>query len=335
MKYLFKILVGIILLLKFGLYQAIAQDIQFTQYYASGTYLNPAFTGSEGCTKISSINRKQWSSFSGGYTTNVVTFETPITKYHNAIGISLLSDVAGAGKLYSRSIKGLYSYSLPITRKHALVLGIEAAYTFRGADYSSYLFSDQLARGSGDISSIELNTLSNTSYFDFSTGALYYSDKYWVGIAAHHLSQPNQSLVGQESILPIKYSLHGGYKIKLGKFTNKKGMYLSPSFNYKAQAKFDQLDLGLYYNYDFITFGLWYRGLPIVKSYAPGEPNNDAIAIIVGYGKNSFRVAYSYDITISKLTTSTSGSHELTLSYVLCSQKRKRKKKRMVPCAKF
>jgi len=312
-----------------------AQDIQFTQYYAAGTYLNPAFTGSDGCSKISSSNRKQWNSFSGGYTTNIVTYETPITKYHNAIGLSLLSDVAGAGKLYSRSIKGLYSYAFPITRKHALVLGLDAAYTLRGADYSKYLFADQLSRGGSDVSSVELSTLSNTSYFDFSTGALFYSDKYWVGIATHHLNRPNQSLVGQESALPIKYSMHGGYKFKLAKFSNDKDMYVSPSFNYKAQAKFDQLDFGLYYSYSSITFGLWYRGIPVLKAYEPGEPNNDAVAVIVGYAKNSFKIAYSYDITISKLSTSTSGSHELTLSYIHCSNKSKRKKRGMVPCAKF
>jgi len=316
-----------------GMLQITAQDIQFTQYYASRTFLNPAFTGAQGCSKISSINRKQWSSFSGGYTTNIITFEKPITKEHNAVGLSLLSDVAGSGKLYSRSIKGLYSYTFYITRKHAFVMGLDATYTFRGADYSSFLFSDQLARGSSNISSVELNNLSNTSYFDFSSGILYYSDKYWIGFATHHLNQPNQSFTGQESALPIKYSVHGGYKFKLGK--QQKDIFMSPSLNYKSQAKFNQFDLGCYYDYDGLVFGIWYRGLPLVKSYEPGEPNNEAIAAIVGYSKNNFKIAYSYDVTISKLSTSTSGSHELTFSYTHCSSKKKRKRAHSVPCAKF
>jgi len=314
------------------IYIVSAQDIQFTQYYASGTFLNPAFTGSEGCNRFSSINRKQWNSFSGGYTTNILTIEIPITREHNAVGLSLLSDVAGSGKLYSRSVKGLYSYTFFVSRKHAFVLGIDGAYTFRGADYSSYLFSDQIVRG-GDVSSVEISNLSNTSYLDFSSGALYYSDKYWIGISGHHLNRPNQSLTSQEAELPIKYSMHGGYKFKLGRQT--KDIFLSPSFNYKAQSKYDQFDLGIYYDYDGLVFGVWYRGIPVFKSYQPGEPNNDAASAIIGYSKNGYKVGYSYDITISKLTTSSAGSHELTFSYTHCSKKKKRKRKHFVPCAKF
>ncbi|MFA9210006.1 MAG: type IX secretion system membrane protein PorP/SprF, partial [Yersinia sp. (in: enterobacteria)] len=36
---------------------------------------------------------------------------------------------------------------------------------------------------------------------------------------------------------------------------------ITPAFIYKAQGKFDQLDVGMYLTYEPVVFGLWYRGL--------------------------------------------------------------------------
>ena len=333
-KYLKKIynyfVLAVLLLCSVGIS---AQDIQLSQYFAAGTYLNPAFTGSEKCTKLSTSNRKQWGSIEGGYTTNMLTLEMPIARKKNSIGVQLISDLAGSGGLYSRSIKGLYSYGVPLSRKHVIVLGLDAAYTFRGADFSSFVFSDQMLRGNEGVPTVESPSFKNTSYFDFSAGALFYAEKYWVGIATHHLNQPNQSLIGQESKLPMKYSFHGGVKINIGHFKRSEPISLSPSVNYKAQADFDQLDFGVHYQYHRYVIGLWYRGLPI-KSYKPGEPNNDAMAILIGYKEDKFRIGYSYDITISRLSSSSGGAHELTMAYVWCS-KRGRPFRNLVSCPSF
>lgn len=97
-----------------------------------------------------------------------------------------------------------------------------------------------------------------------------------------------------------------------------------------------QLDLALYYFKNPIVFGIWYRGLPGFKAYQPGYGNNDALALIVGLRKNGFRIGYSYDITISRLVSSTGGAHELTLSYTKCPlRKRMSRAKKVVPCPKF
>ncbi|MBK7753975.1 MAG: type IX secretion system membrane protein PorP/SprF [Flavobacteriales bacterium] len=73
------------------------------------------------------------------------------------------------------------------------------------------------------------------------------------------------------------------------------------------------------------------------KSYAPGEPNNDAIAILVGVMVNDLRIGYSYDLTLSRLSARSGGAHELTVTYELADRRRKRAmaKRRVVPCAKF
>jgi hypothetical protein len=47
-----------------------------------------------------------------------------------------------------------------------------------------------------------------------------------------------------------------------------------------------------------------------------------------------FRVIYSYDITISKLTMRSGGAHEISLQYEW-PRKAKNRKHRTIPCPKF
>ena len=84
-----------------------------------------------------------------------------------------------------------------------------------------------------------------------------------------------------------------------------------------------------------VTAGIWYRGIPL-KHYAPGYANNDAFAIIVGVKTDRLNIGYSYDITISRLSTKLShGAHEITASYQLCKVKKKKKYRLLLPCPKF
>jgi hypothetical protein len=109
------------------------------------------------------------------------------------------------------------------------------------------------------------------------------------------------------------------------------------AFNYRSQDKYDQLDLGGYFERAPFYAGLWYRGIPVLKRYDEGYANNDAVAVLVGLLVNDLRVGYSYDITISRLATHSGGAHEITLGYEIAQSHKKRSaaKRRIVPCAKF
>ncbi|HEY8402229.1 MAG TPA: type IX secretion system membrane protein PorP/SprF, partial [Cytophagaceae bacterium] len=145
-----------------------------------------------------------------------------------------------------------------------------------------------------------------------------------------------------------KYSLHGGYKFVLEQGPYKKSYgkskekSITPAFMYKMQDKFDQLDLGLYFHYEPLVIGFWYRGLP-VKRYKPGYGNYDAVAVLLGFKQEKFSFGYSYDLTISRLgPTNTAGSHEISLSYVinyygndLKKKPKMRRRDMVIPCPKF
>ena len=76
---------------------------------------------------------------------------------------------------------------------------------------------------------------------------------------------------------------------------------------------------------------------PVFKAYQPGYQNNDAIALMIGGEFKAFKIGYSYDITISRLATNTTGSHEVSLIYNWAGKDAPplSKQLRQVPCPKF
>ncbi|MGD1847701.1 MAG: PorP/SprF family type IX secretion system membrane protein, partial [Salibacteraceae bacterium] len=225
-------------------------------------------------------------------------------------------------------------------RKQAMRFGMNLGYTIRDLNFSELLFGDQLISGAPTTSSTAASNYRGqvVTYADIGAGVLYYTRRAWFGFAGHHLNQPNQSLLSGESRLPLKYSLHAGWNFTLKKDRRRNPISsLIVSGNYKAQLRWDQLDIGAYFNYGLFVTGLWYRGIP-VKRLEPEIQNNDAIVVLAGFKWNDFRFGYSYDLTISRLVTNSGGAHEISLIYEHASPSKKRKKARsrfLVPCAKF
>lgn len=313
--------------------QCLSQDIQFSQFFASSMYLNPAFTGNTEQHRWTGIYRNQWPSIPGAFVSYSFSYDNHLSEYNSGVGIIITKDKAGTGGLRFTDIGGLYSYYFQVNRFLTIRFGTKASYTFRNYDQSELLFADQVITGSS--STIETFN-GGTSYLDINFGGIAYSEKFWFGFATDHINSPEQSLVGLETNLPIKWSIHGGYKFTIdeGDLSGKGSVYLSPSVNYKAQGKWDQLDLGATINKSALSFGVAYRGIPFFKRYKSGYANNDAIILLAGIKANNLKIGYSYDITISKLNGNTGGAHEISLVYEHHRTK-KRRKRFFVPCAKF
>lgn len=310
------------------------QAFQLTQFYAAPTFLNPAFAGTGSCQRLTTNYRSQWPSIPGGYKTYLLSFDHSIARKNSGIGFLFTNDKAGSGNLRSTGFNAQYSYHLVLGRKWVVTMGAEAGYVQRNYDFYKFTFGDQIAHGTS--TTVEEPAFDKVGYSDLSSGALLFSENTWLGFSARHINQPDQALVSGESRLPVLYSVHGGWIIPVVSrgVSGKSYTYFSPAINYRAEERFDQLDIGCYYNYQHLVIGAWYRGIPLFKAYKPGYPNNDALALIAGFIVDRFKFGYSYDITISWLVKNTAGAHEISLSYQFCDPKKKRKKS-AIPCPKF
>lgn len=323
-----------------GLLAAIAltaQDAQFSQFYALPTYISPAFAGTGLQTRVGLAVRDQWPAFPGAFVSANFALDHYMPSVNSGVGLLVSHDKAGSGALRYSSISGQYAYEIELKRKVFLRPALQIGWANHAVDYSKLVFGDQLARG-GTVGTYEYLNGASINYADFGGGLLYFTPKYWAGMSFHHLNRPNQSLLGNEARMPVKFSMHGGWRTTFRTpIIKEHPQSLVLAFNYRAQEKYDQLDVGGYFERNPFYAGLWYRGIPLLKRYAAGYANRDALVILGGVIVNDLRIGYSYDLTISRIAGHSGGAHEITLGYEMASRSKKRSmsKRRVVPCAKF
>lgn len=314
------------------------QAPQFSQFYAAPTYLNPAFAGETAQHRASLNFRHQWPNIPGAFTSYNFAYDYNFEAIKSGLGLLITRDNAGSGALRYTNVSGLYSYHIKLANDIRINPALQIGLTTRDLDINRLVFADQLISGNlQSNSNSALYGYQNTKYFDIASGLLIYNKSFWGGISLHHLNEPNQSLLGVESKLPMKFSAHGGYRFKLyNVYSTKWNRSILAAFNYKAQDKFDQLDVGFYFEQSPLILGFWYRGIPVLKSYQAGYSNNDAFTFLVGIVADNWRFGYSFDSTISPLIYKTGGAHEISIVYEIADKKTKvRQNRKKVPCAKF
>jgi len=337
------------LLMLLNVFSVTAQDPQFSQFYAAPLYLNPAFAGSTGQARAGINYRNQWPAIDANFTTMSAYFDYFIEDAKSGVGIILNRDLEGLAGLRSFSLGLQYSYELNITKNIGFRPGVQVALFNRDINFSKLTFGNQFDPSTGVFNpSIpgEVNTGESKTFVDLSLGGVFFTKVAYLGIAAFHLTEPNQSLIGEESPLPIKLSVHGGFKFYMNPGAVGTGMYarkaersIGPAFQYRHQGQFDQMDLGIYYTREPMVLGLWYRGVPFKQ--VNGFVNNESIVLLLGFtkigAKEALNIGYSYDYTISKLGAGSGGAHEFSLVYTwpMRNPRKPPRDKLIIPCPDF
>ncbi len=335
MRRIFKIAILLFLTGIFAPKYSYSQDPQFGHFYANSLLYNPAFTGNVDLGRFSLSYRNQWPGISAKFVSYSASYDHYLNELNSGIGIQFTNDKAGSGGLTNTSVNFLYSYQIQINRKLALMAGLKAGFQNRRYEFEDFIFPDQIANNDAPTSA-ENDFRDQIVYANFGQGViLYHIEKYWVGFSFDHLNRPNNAFGNQESRLPISFSFQGGYNIEIdNNLGGNSGTTLTLATLYKAQQKWDQLDIGAYYKVEPFVVGLWYRGLPVKDNESP-LPNYDAIMIMAGFNWDRISFAYSYDITISRLAGNTAGAHEISLILEYPKSKRRRSRFMRIPCPKF
>ncbi len=300
-----------------------AQDPEFTQFYANPLYLNPAFAGASKCPRLVLNYRNQWPALTGSFVTYSASYDQFVESISGGLGVQVFQDEAGQGTLRNTSISGMYSYQKSISNDFSMTIGIQGTYFRKSLDWNRLTFGDMIDDKLGFIYGTQEEPRGGTvSNFDVSTGFLIFSDVLYFGGAVHHVNQPTESLVFGNARLPVRFTGHIGGTFPIdGKKKAYSEASISPNILYQRQADFEQLNIGLYINKGPIVAGVWYR-------------NKDSFIALLGIQTEVLKIGYSYDLTVSRLTTQTAGSHEVSCA-VQFDCKRKRPKFRSVSCPSF
>jgi type IX secretion system PorP/SprF family membrane protein len=325
----------------FSVSMGFAQDPEFSQYYAAPLVLNPAFTGTASDHRFIANYRNQWPGITNGFVTSAISYDYNLAHLNSGLGLMVMTDKAGTANLKSTAFNFQYAYKVNLAGKWMLSSGLNFGVGNRNIDFSKLVFGDQLefdASGKTPSDDVAFSNLQSSTYFDFGAGMLAYSRKFWIGFSVWHLNKPNRSLINEEAQIPVKTSVHGGIRIPLyhGVFKKDRVAAIMPSFVYKQQGVFDQLDLGSYFFYEPVVLGIWYRGIPIQQNTLDNV-SHDAVVIILGFQLSKVELSYSYDVTVSELGPISGGSHEVALKFKvdLVNHARPHKKQKFIPCPTF
>ncbi len=300
-----------------------AQDIHFTQFYASPLTLNPASTGHfDGDLRIMNNIRNQWKAIPVPYNTITLGADKHITQSEQplSMGIIAIHDQS-AGIL---AVNKFYlSASLPVkVGPTNLNIGLQGGFVVKSYPLNQLTFPQQFDMSIGyfnaGLNNSEANLDQSLFYPDVNAGVLWTWKKenteVEVGYAVFHLTQPRETFLPGNNKLPIRNVAHAGAKI----FVHPK-IFISPNFIIMQHQKANTLMAGSnvgfmlpgnHLNANYIFAGGFFRD-GVKRNY-------DALAFIAGIKFVNLEIGVSYDINMSALETATHnrGAFEISLIYI-------------------
>lgn len=299
----------------------IAQDIHFSQFTETPLYRNPALAGIvHGDVRVQSVFRSQWNSVANAYKTASLNAEYKmkvgnLNDYLTA-GVQLFHDKAGTIQLTSTQVLPVVNYhkSISSVRNAYLSIGFMGGVVQRRFNRAKMTTNSQYeGRGDG-----EPLTKARYSYLDGSAGMslnVNFGEKpennLVVGAAYHHFNRPRNSFfVANNIILQPKYVFSAGVKFGITEMTT-----LTLEADHMRQATYQEFLGGVLYG---LKLGSDYDRPDYILHGGAFLRWNDALIPTIRLDYNPFSFALSYDINISKLSSSTygRGGFELSVSYV-------------------
>jgi type IX secretion system PorP/SprF family membrane protein len=319
-----------------------SQDPVFTQFYSNALHLNPAFAGRDLSPRFHSSYRDQWPGINKAFVTYNIEYDQFSDDLHGGVGFQILHDRSGGGLLNSTQFAACYAYQLLIDRNWTLNFGIKAAAVQKNLDWGNAQWGDEIDATKGFVNPTNQPQGANTNYLDLSNGFVLFGKNLFLGASFNHLSKPNETFFYNidDNItvdrIPIRTSMHGGYKIKIlknGLFH--KELFLTPEFVFDFQKNLKRYNFGTYFVDGIFDLGLWYRHTRFLDANNDKVAPQDALVFVLGVENNNIRVGYSYDFNLSRLIVSSSGAHEISFTIDLPEKKQHASKFRVVNCPQF
>ena len=299
-----------------------AQDIHFSQFFASPLSLNPANTGNfDGDWRLMNNYRNQWRALSIPFRTISVGLDKQFYLRSEKFsgGIYVINDKSGPAGLTVNKLFLSVAWHKN-ANGHNIHIGIQGGMVFKSFSMDEITFPNQFDPTTGYFNS-ELNTGEtnfnlNTSYPDLNFGIAWNKKLRLVepelGVSVFHLTMPAETFFESNNLLPIRTAITGGLQIPVSNFFfHPQGLYMLQStasefiggseigYNIPKGNFIKQIFAGYFFRNDFTT-------------------TFDASILEIGLQIKQLRLGFSYDINSShlKVATNKRGAFEFSLIYI-------------------
>ncbi len=317
-----KIYIYLIIILIVSATNLFAQDIHFSQFYASPLSLNPANTGNyDGDWRIMNNYRNQWRSLSIPFRTISIGFDGQLRIHAEKFsgGIYVLNDKSGPAGLTVNKLFLSFAWHKTING-HNFHTGIQGGMVFKSFSMGPLTFPNQFDMTTGYFNNQlplnENNANLNDNYPDLNFGVGWNKRLRFfepeLGISFFHLTMPKETFLGNNNRLPIRTAFNAGLNIPI------KNWFVHPMALYMRQTRATDLLGGL-------EFGFNIPKAKVIKQIFAGyffrndfSTAFDASIAVIGLQFKQLRLGFSYDVNSSPLKVATNhrGAFEVSLIYI-------------------
>lgn len=318
--------------------QAKAQRTQFSQYNYAVQRVNPGYIALGDYISIGTIYRAQRSIADVSTSDLLLSAKYPIFLGKNkwsTIGLTLGEDKTGLeGILQTDEIGLTYALNFSTAKYQVLGLGLRGNYRSKSINTENLSSGQQFVRGEGFISQLPLGEdldQFNKAVVSLSAGAIWESStkkgerKTHAGISAYNLNEPNESLIGEDSQLPLTMVIEGGQRI-----------HSNNDFTIYSEALFTRskgthtLNVGALTTFKLDRFDnrLWGQTVTLITKYLMNE------GFLVGFQwrNENLSIGTSYDVPINN-RGGNEGAFEIGLEWrkIVKGKNRKRRRRKGEP----
>lgn len=266
---------------------------QYTQYMFNNYAFNPAYAGVNKYWEATSSNRYQWLGVTDAPRTFTLSAHGPLKDPKMALGGYVYTDVVGPTRRIG--FQASFSYHLQLTETMNLSFGLSGGFNqwLLDADKvttyhpNDFYFSNGLLRSFDPDAKFGLWLYHPDWYFGTSIGQLFHNKLSFL-----------ETQTGSESYMEDHFFFTGGYKFRFGD-----DWALEPTMMLK-------MGLPAPVKFDLNVRGIWKETVWL----GVGMRTQDAFTMMAGYKyKDMITIGYSYDLTVTKLKTISTGTHEIML----------------------
>lgn len=336
---------GLLVLLVLYSFMSTAQEGQFSQYFASTSFVNPAFPGTMPSMNFSANYKRSGAPEEESYLELMQgTFTYPLKKetsevhQYGSIGGNFFKESRGFRGVYrvqKALINGTYSLDLSDLRNQMLVFGLQGGLVQHDINSDAFRWGSQFNQFFGYDNSLDGESIQNQRlvYPVFNAGVIYTtydhldqdirSYSFTTGLSVDNINQPNVSAIGtQEVKKAMLVKAFGTFQFPLGA-----RFYGHPSaYVLNSQGSF-QYNMGMYVS-TFVSSAR--SNLAVMIQTGGWYRLNDSFIAMLGFRFDNIQVGLSVDLNASDqaLREDLGGNlpaYEISLSYNFDLKKQSRR----------
>ncbi len=309
----------IVLISSLSFYNARAQDLHFSQFFEAPLYRNPALAGIVNADiRVQTVYRSQWNSVANAYKTASLNAEYKLPVVNDdyiTLGTQIFYDRAGSIGMKTIHVLPALNYhkSLSEDRNSYLSVGFMAGVVQRSIDRSRMKTTNSYTNGTDG----ESNLIPQYHYFDGSAGISYNTqigqnemNNLVVGVAYHHFNKPKSSFYNNYNVTAQPKWVYSADV----KFSINESSFVTVYNDHTRQGSYSETLSGMMYG---LNIGAYTENPDYTLQAGAFLRWGDAVIPTLQLDYRPFTVSLSYDVNISRLTTSSygRGGFELSLKY--------------------